>query len=588
MKKIDRFKEFKKEQLKDINVLKALNPDFSIWSGNRIGIKKSGLDISGIITDNRIVELSKCQDDIFYFIENYIYIQTRDKDEFGNRIRLFELRKYQKEVIDLYLGKRFVSLLFPRRAGKTSVTVAYALWRMLFEPNYIVVALANKDRNAVKIITEIKNFLKNIPLWMSEGIAKSNEHEIVFENGSRITAYATAPDSGRAEGANCVILDECAFIDSSIWEPMWSAIFPVVTDGENSQMLLFSTPNGLNHFWKIWEESSEVDSEGKIIREGTSQFISKTIRWNDVPGRDEEFKRKTISTVGIDSWNQDFECMFLGSAGTLIPVEVLKEMINQTPLSVVPILEKYNLKIYKEPIEKHRYIVTHDPASGHGGEKDDNTAIIVWDTTDIYNIKQVAVLLSKDLDELDAPFVLHKICKMYNKALEISERNKAEGIPMKLKRELDYEFVFCDEKGFAGIHQTESSRNTSIATMRRYLIEGKISIVDAETIFEFSTFIKRSGKYQADTGKHDDLVMSTSLLCLLLSDDKNFEKYFSEINLYKYIGVQDVYNDIVMDDSETIVRMKEDLDLDFNFEDEIPFEDDEKENGDSEDDEDWF
>lgn len=718
--KIDRLKLFKEEYSEDVEILKRTNPEhISIWNGNRYGLKKSGLDISGIISDERIIEMSKCQDDIYYFIENYIFIQTRNKDEFGNRYRLFQLRKYQREQIELYLNHRFVLLMYPRRSGKTSGTVAYFLWRMMFESNFIILCLANKNTVAMKLIAEIRRFIKLLPLWMVEGIEKANEHEIVFENGSRISSSATTEDAGRSEGAHIVYVDECldyeslitlkkkddsyiekikigefferinscnekiilrdnvfvteqyqiltkdgfcdfrgirklqydstiqlffsdgsdikcspnhkiftssgyqyaellkvdddildsnqneikiirkeitnekidlfdilhvenethnyisnniissncAFIDNNIWEPFFGAVFPVVTDGDNSQFLGTSTPNGLNHFWKLWEEGSEVDSEGNIIRQGTSEFLVKTIKWNDVPGRDEDFKRRTIATVGQDQWNQDFDCQFLGSAGTLLDADTLKKMVKRTPLRVFRVLDDYDLKIYQEPDKTRKYIVTHDPASGHGGEHDDNTAIIVWDVKDLYAIKQVAVLYDKNLDELDAPFVLHKICKMYNNALEISERNKAEGIPMKLKREMDYENVFCDEKGFAGIHQTESSRNVSIALMRRFIKEGKIDIVDAETIFEFSTFIKRAGKYQADTGKHDDLVMSTSLLCFLLSDEKNFDKYFTGTSLYQYIGREDVYNDIFIEDSENSLNLMGNDS--FNFEDEI-------------------
>lgn len=547
--KVDRLKLFKQEYSEDVEILKRTNPEhISIWNGNRYGLKKSGLDISGIISDERIIEMSKCQDDIYYFIENYIFIQTRNKDEFGNRYRLFELRKYQKEQIELYLQHRFVLLMYPRRSGKTSGTVAYFLWRMMFESNFIILCLANKNTVAMKLIAEIRRFIKLLPLWMVEGIEKANEHEIVFENGSRISSSATTEDAGRSEGAHIVYCDELGFIDNNTWEPFFGAVFPVVTDGDNSQFLGTSTPNGMNHFWKLWEEGSEVDAEGNIIRQGTSEFILKTIKWNDVPGRDEEFKRKTIATIGEDAWNQDFECQFLGSAGTLLDADTLKKMVKRTPLRVFRVLDDYDLKIYQEPNKQRKYIVTHDPASGHGGEYDDNTAIIVWDVKDLYAIKQVAVLYDKNIDELDAPFVLHKICKMYNNALEISERNKAEGIPMKLMRELDYKNVFCDEKGFAGIHHTESSRNASISIMRRLIREGKIEIVDAETIFEFSTFVKRAGKYQADTGKHDDLVMSTSLLCFLLSDEKNFDKYFTGTSLYQYIGREDVYNGIFTED----------------------------------------
>ena len=404
--KVDKLKLFKQEYSEDVEILKRTNPEhISIWNGNRYGLKKSGLDISGIISDERIIEMSKCQDDIYYFIENYIFIQTRNKDEFGNRYRLFELRKYQREQIELYLNHRFVLLMYPRRSGKTSGTVAYFLWRMMFESNFIILCLANKNTVAMKLIAEIRRFIKLLPLWMVEGIEKANEHEIVFENGSRISSSATTEDAGRSEGAHIVYCDELGFIDNNTWEPFFGAVFPVVTDGDNSQFLGTSTPNGMNHFWKLWEEGSEVDAEGNIIRQGTSEFIVKTIKWNDVPGRDEEFKRKTIATIGEDAWNQDFDCQFLGSAGTLLDAVTLKKMVKRTPLRVFKVLDDYDLKIYQEPDKTRKYIVTHDPASGHGGEHDDNTAIIVWDVKDLYAIKQVAVLYDKNLDELDAPFV---------------------------------------------------------------------------------------------------------------------------------------------------------------------------------------
>lgn len=548
---IDRLKLFKQQYEKDLTLVKDSNPDMmSVWNGNRYGLKKAGVDVSCLLTPENMIELSKCQDDILYFVENYLYIQTRDKDEFGNRLRLFKLRHYQREQIQLYMKNRFVTLLYPRRSGKTSGTVAYFVWKLLFEPNFVILCLANKDSVAKKIIKEVKIFIKNLPLWMVEGIEKSNEHEIEFENGSKISSVATTEDAGRSEGANIVYVDESAFISPNIFDAFYDAVFPVVTDGEHSQLLMTSTPNGMNHFYKICSEASLVNSEGVVIRQGVSSYVLKKIRWDEVPGRDEKFKKMIIDTKGQEFWDSEYDCKFLGSAGTLLSTEILERMAVVLPIETMVVLHEHEMRIYEYPVPNHSYVVTHDPASGHGGSKDDSTAIVVWDVTSPSNITQSAVVCANDIDVLDAPMILHKICKMYNNALEISERNKDESIPKSLMTKLDYEKVFIDRLGFFGIHQVETTRNKSLATMKRLFKEEKIEVRDKETIEQFQSFVNRGGKYQADKGKHDDLVMSCSLLCYLLGDEEYFERYFNEDNYYVFRGVDEEYVAILTDDAD--------------------------------------
>ena len=701
---IDRLAHFEAEQKKDITVLERYNPDKSLWYSKKHGYKNAGIDVSPIFTEARINEIMRCQEDVFYFIENYLFIRTRDKDQFGNRVRPFTLRKYQREQIELYMKNRFTLLMYPRRSGKTSGTVAYFLWKMLFQNDFLVVCLANKDKVAMKLIAELKVFVKYLPLWMTEGIMKLNEHQIMFENGSNISALATTGDAGRSEGANIVYLDECvahdtkitirdkstgeikkvsigelfvelknehvylknekgkvylntryevltkngfcdfhgirnvshdssltinfnngsnltcshnhkimtpsgyvyakdikvgdvvysddikkisvtvieesnkpvelydlihvdndshnyitnetissncAFIEPNVWEEFYAAIYPVVCDGEHSQLLGTSTPNGMNHFYQLWEEGSLVDDDGNVIKEGTNQFVCKTIPWDAVPGRDEEFKRKTIATIGEQGFAQDFQCEFLGSAGTFIPMSTLKTFVKKRPLEIMNIFDKYELLVYTRPIDDHYYIVTHDPASGHGGEKDDSTAIIVWDVTNINKIIQVASLTTKHMDSIDAKFALHKICELYNEALEISERNKEESIPAQIFNELRYENVFHDKKNFPGFFQTQSSRDASLGVIKRFLTEGKIEICDPTLISEFNSFIKINSKYQAEKGKHDDCIMSMALLGVIFGDPEYYEKYMGDITeaeFYEFRDIPEEYLGIMLDD----------------------------------------
>ena len=544
---MNHLQKFENEFQKDTEILQNHHPELlSIWHNNKKGFKKENIDISPILTPERILEIKKCMADPFYFIENYLFIQTREKDEYGNRFRLFKLRKYQREQIELYIKNRFVVLLYPRRAGKTSGTVAFFLWKLLFENNFIVMCLANKDKNAMGIIAESKKFLKRLPLWMTEGISKLNDHEINFENGSQLFANATTADSGRSVGCSIVYIDESAFIEPNVWNDFYSAVSPVVEDSPDSKLFMTSTPNGMNHFYEICEDASLVDEEGKTIEQGGSSFVKKKIRWYEVPGRDESFKKRIIATYGLDHFNSEYDCEFLGSAGTLLSTETLKKMKPQPVIGEYQVLS-YSFKIYQKPIEEHRYLVTHDPALGHGGDKDDYTAIIVWDITNPKKIKQVAVLYDKKVDIIEASFVLAEIGRMYNSAVEISERNKEESIPKRLAVELNYENVFIDKKGLYGLYQTQTSRSVSISTMKRLLERDEIEIVDFDHIKEFRSFVKKGDRYEADKEKHDDLIMSTSLLCFLLSDREYFERYFSDDIEFLQYRELDEFLDIIID-----------------------------------------
>jgi len=557
--------KFKEQHNKNIELLTKLNPEHkTIWYQNRIGFKKTGLDISPLLCPERISELKKCSKDIFYFIYNYLWIEAREKNKNGTRIWPFNLRSYQHEQVELYLKHREVALLYPRRAGKTSGTIAYFMWKMLFESNFKIMVYANKDRVAKAPIKEMKTMLKHLPLWMTEGIEKLNEHEIIFENGSSITAEATTADAGRASGANVILIDEAGVIENNKFSDFFEALLGVATD--STQIIMTSTPKGLNHWWKICRGASLVNEKGEIVRAGKNGFILKTVEWNKVPKgadpnilRDEAFKEEMIAKWGKEFFEQEYMCEFIGSAGTLLPSDVLKSLAPTDPIGSVKYLKnEFELKIYVKPKTGHRYCVCHDPAMGHGNDKDDNTGIHVLDVTDPFAIEQCAVMYRKDLDPLSAPYVLKKICQMYNNAFEISERNKCESIPQKLLIELDYDNLYIDlEKNIAGLYMTESVRNMAMTTMVKLFKNGRLIVHDYDFVHELSVFVKRGQKYQADEGEHDDLVTSFLLFCFLMSDAEKFENYFGVkldyVNDLMDVGTQDQFVDIIFDDGSDVV-----------------------------------
>ena len=55
----------------------------------------------------------------------------------------------------------------------------------------------------------------------------------------------------------------------------------------------------MNHFYQLWMNA----------KKGANEYAPFTIRWDQVPGRDKNFKQSTIKNIGEEKWAQEFECV---------------------------------------------------------------------------------------------------------------------------------------------------------------------------------------------------------------------------------------------------------------------------------------
>jgi len=389
----------------------------------------------------------------------------------------------------------------------------------MFKKNCSILILANNQSIAIETVDRIKVMIQCMPMWLQCGVKKWNETTIKFENGSRLKASATTASSGRGTTFNVVYIDEMAHIQENIMYKFMESVFPVISSGKKTKLFITSTPNGLNEYWRLFTEATQ----------GVGDFFPVEFPW-DVGGlRDEKFKKAVIDKHGERHFLQEYQCEFLGSAGTLLSPKLLKKMARMKPIQEKEILKTdYNLKIYKQPIEKHNYIVTVDPSEGL---EQDYTSIHVIDISDKHKREQVATLRSNILSVAEAPYVLKNIAVMYNEACVVMENNKFESIIRDLYVELEYKNIVWF-KGKRGIRMTSNIRNTALKQIIVELENERLLINDYDTIREFGVFVFKKGKYQADDGYHDDTVMSLSLFCYLLANKKLFNKYIYETDNY--------------------------------------------------------
>jgi hypothetical protein len=455
------------------------------------------------LTEDQIREFVKCAQDPTYFIENYVKIITLDKG-----FVQIELYPFQKQVVTDINENRRVIVKAGRQVGKTTIIVGYILWYILFNQDKTVAILANKASTSREILARIKLAYEALPMWIQQGVKVWNKGDIELENGCRVLANSTASSAIRGFSISLLYLDEFAFVPSNIAEEFFTSVYPTISSGTTSKILISSTPNGMNHFYRMWTEAVE----------GQNGFTHVEANWRQVPGRDQKWADEQRRVLGEQKFLQEMECEFMGSSGTLISAAGLKSLAFVTPIHV----SDNGIKIYQAPISNHTYVIISDTSRGKGL---DYSAFSVIDVTEI-PYKQVCTYKDNNISPLVYPSIIKRIGEYYNQAYSLVEINdNGQQVVDSLFEDYEYENILStvDVKGKValtwgygnksqrGIRTTKSVKRLGCSILKNLIESQKIILQDFDTISELSTFISKGTSYEAEEGSHDDLVMTLVL-----------------------------------------------------------------------------
>jgi hypothetical protein len=484
-----------------------------IYNSNA-NLKAAGVQVD--FTPENIQEYIKCAADPIYFIKNYCYIVSLD-----HGLVKFDLYPCQVNKINVIHNNRRVILMEGRQQGKTTTSAAYILWYTLFQANKNVAILANKATAAREVLDRYQTMYEALPQWMQQGVTTWNKGDIELENGSKVFTAATGKSGIRGKSVNMLYVDEAAIIPNNVAEEFFTSVYPTISAGETTKILLSSTPLGYNHFWKFWNDAEN----------GRNGFTPLFIPYWEIPGRDDKWAAEQKAMLGELKYNQEVACKFLGSSLTLIAADKIAQM------SIDPkIYEKDGLDVYQRPSAGHTYCLVADVAKGVGG---DYSAFQVMDiTTAPYRI--VAKYRNNNISPLLYPNIIYKIGKEYNEAYVLLEINISEQVAHILYNELEYENIlmvnrhtngqyvgggFGGGKTMLGVNTDKKIKRLGCHNFKSLVEEDKLIITDADTISEISTFIEKKGSYEADEGYHDDLVMPLVLFGWLTT-----QPYFKDLN----------------------------------------------------------
>ena len=459
-------------------------------------VKRDGVEHQ--FTQKELEEYIKCMNDPAYFARAYLKVINLDKG-----LVAFDLYPYQEKMFNHFNDNRFSIVLACRQSGKSISSVAYLLWYAIFKPEQTIAILANKGATAREMLSRITLMLENLPFFLQPGCKALNKGSIEFSNNSRIIASATSGSSIRGMSVNLLFLDEFAFVENAA--EFYTSTYPVVSSGQTTRVIITSTANGVgNVYHKLWEGAVQ----------GTNEFKPFRVDWWDVPGRDAEWKRQTVSNTSELQFDQEFGNNFLGTSNTLIAAEFLLGF-----KAAEPLVRQESIKTYERPKEGHDYIMVVDVAKGRG--QDYSTFNIIDITARPF--KQVCVYRDNMISPLLFPDIIHKYAKSYNEAYVIIESNDQGAVVCNgLYYDWEYENMFVEstlKANALGATMTRKVKRIGCSNIKDLIEQRKLDIIDAETIIEMSTFIAKGNSYEASDGNHDDLMMNLVLFGWFASTD---------------------------------------------------------------------
>jgi len=469
-------------------------------------------------TKEELQEYKKCMDSPQYFVESYIMIVSLDEG-----LVPFKLYDFQKDMIGTFHNNRFTICKLPRQSGKSTTIIAYLLHYVLFNPSVNVAILANKAATARDLLGRLQLAYEHLPKWLQQGVMSWNKGSLELENGSKILASSTSASAVRGGSYNIIFLDEFAYVPANVAEQFFSSVYPTISSGKTTKVMIVSTPHGMNMFYKLW-----VDAE-----EERNEYIPIEVHWSEVPGRDEAWKQQTIKNTSEAQFNTEFECEFLGSIDTLITPAKLRSMTYREPIK-----SNAGLDVHVQPIENHSYMMTVDVSRGVAN---DYSAFVVFDVTEI-PYKIVAKFRDNEIKPLIFPAKIYEVARAYNQSFVLIEVNDiGEQVANAMQFDMEYDnLIMASMRGRAGqvlgggfsggraqlgVRTTKAVKRIGCSNLKQLVEDNKLIVEDLEIINELSTFVSKGQSYEGDDGCNDDLVA-----CLFIFAWATDQQYFKELS----------------------------------------------------------
>jgi len=508
-----------------------------------VKLKPAGKKV--LINQQQFDEIRACAADPLWFMEHFMYIQH----PLHGRLP-FTAFEFQKGLIHTYWKNRNTIAMIPRQSGKTTTAAGYLLWYAMFNDDVTVLIAANKFKAANEIMMRIKYAYEELPDHIRPGVTEYNVTSIKFDNGSRIVATTTTPDSGRGMSISLLYLDEFAFVRPRVATEFWTAMAPTLATG--GKCIITSTPaSDEDTFAELWfGANNSIDENGNEIPgdAGSNGFAPFTAHYSDVPGRDDKWASVERAKIGDDRFQREYECKFAGEVSTLINSLSLQRLRGSDPLYKIG-----EIRWYQPVTAGKTYLVSLDPSAGVGK---DASCIQVWSLPDMMQMAEWSS---------NRTSIPHQVRTMQSIISTIYNDCKKTGA----KGEPEIYFTFenntwgeaalqsiseIGEENFTGqllnepkktglvryrkgLNTNGRSKANACAKLKSLVESNRLHVHSKMLVKQLKFFVSKGDSFSAKQGENDDCVMSTILCIRMMQMVTNWDDKVGEL-------MKDVFDDV--------------------------------------------
>ena len=477
--------------------------------------------------DPRIAaEVKKCRNDFGRFCK---YLKIVDKA--GKTISL-RPNLAQRRYIQSVQKNPWLYVLKARQLGLTTVIAAHNFWKALLRPNHRVLVMAHTHEAAENIFKIYRRFYENLPKAFKIPTTAANVRELVFSHGGMIKVTSAGSGSARGSTYSSIHCSEFAFY-KDIKDTIASAF---QTAGENSQIVLETTANGINEAHKMWFDSDGYDKlfiawtdDKNYISKKTPDKIPVALQDYQIDhGLTDEQYWWAIQTYRIkcasdwSTFRQEYP---------LTPQQAFITSGARFFLQTFPhVVAKPGYVQYEKPADYHVYSMGVDTASG--SPVGDYSAFCVVDVTDKLQPRIVSTFYDRVKPSDFGARILQEAQK-YG-ALVVVESNSyglsiLEYLMQKewayLYRRTKYDKMADRWTENLGFNTTASTRTLLLSRLQEYVSDSRMQFRDDRLKCEVNTFMfNDKGKPEASPGNHDDMIFAASLALMGLDQIDTVEQ----------------------------------------------------------------
>ena len=162
----------------------------------------------------------------------------------------FDPYDFQEKLINNFHNNRFNICKMPRQTGKSTTVVSYLLHYAVFNDS-VNIGILRQNRLQENFLEDYKLHTRTYQNGCSRVLYHGTKDRWIWKMGAKYWLLLRLRVLSEVCHFNILFLDEFAFVPNHIADSFFASVYPTITSGQSTKVIIVSTPHGMNHFYRM-------------------------------------------------------------------------------------------------------------------------------------------------------------------------------------------------------------------------------------------------------------------------------------------------------------------------------------------------